>query len=79
MFCFAVYMTNFCMEVFNCEISVIASQSISKLAYLLRVSKIVESSLTSSFELLKVFVDEMFGAEIYLLISIKALYLRVEM
>ena len=25
MFCFAVYMTNFCMEVFNCEISVIVS------------------------------------------------------
>jgi len=34
MFCFAVYMTNFCMELFNCKISVIASL-ISKLAYLL--------------------------------------------
>jgi len=29
----------------------------------------VESSLTSSFELLEVFVDEMFFDEIYLLIS----------
>ena len=34
-----------------------------------RILEIVESSLTSSFELLEVFVDEMFAAEIYLLIS----------
>ena len=53
MFCFSVYMTNFCMEVFNCETSVIARcQSISKLAYLVLLFCAL-SSLLSMYTVLQ--------------------------